>query len=85
MVLFATKLAGNAVNLEESRIKKWKEVASLVTSFETLDPAIPKDPYLPAHQRHLTGEDPEAQRGDENDPKSCHQGEQVLELEPRSF
>lgn len=42
MVLFATKLAGNAVNLEESRIKKWKEVASLVTSFETLDPAIPK-------------------------------------------
>lgn len=44
MVLFATKLAGNAVNLEESRIKKWKEVASLVTSFETLDPAIPKAP-----------------------------------------
>lgn len=44
MVLFATKLAGKDVNLEESRIKKRKEVASLVTSFETLDPAIPKAP-----------------------------------------
>lgn len=74
-------LLGNDVNLEESRAKRWQEaVGGLLTSLQTLDPAIPKAPTT----RQLAREDSEAQRGDQNHPRSCHQ-KQALEPEPRSF
>lgn len=68
-------LLGKDVNLEESRAKRWQEVACLVTLLETLDSAFPKA----STTRQLAGEDAEAQTGDANHPRSRYQEKQVLE------